>query len=95
MGIETIFTLQASFPLLARGVKYQDRLQVSNVLQKTGINVNERGSTVYAATQASLTNKFGGDYEFRADHPFMFIIEDESTKTLLFAGKVTNPLSNS
>jgi len=95
LGIESIFTLHASFPLLARGIKYQDRLQVSSVLQKTGINVNEKGSTVYAATQVSLTNKFGGDYEFRADHPFMFIIEDESTKTLLFAGKVTNPLVSS
>lgn len=91
MGIKTIFTNQASFPLLVRGSAYQDRLVVSNVLQKTGISVNEKGSTVYAATVVSLTNKFGGDYEFRADRPFMFMIEDETTGTLLFSGKVTNP----
>lgn len=89
--METIFTSKASFPLLARGANVQDRLQVSQVLQKTGINVNEKGSTVYAATQISLSNKFGNDYEFRADHPFLFLIEDESTNTLLFAGKVISP----
>lgn len=86
-----MFTNQASFPLLARGMDVQDRLQVSSVLQKTGIDVNEKGSTVYAATQISLTNKFGGEIEFNADHPFLFLIEDETTGTLVFSGKVIKP----
>lgn len=91
LGIEKIFTNRASLPLLARGNGVQDRLQVSQVLQKAGIDVNERGSTAYAATQITLTNKFGGDYEFRADHPFFFLIQDENTGTVLFAGKVVSP----
>jgi len=91
LGIRNIFTNKASLPLLARGNGVQDRLQVSQVLQKAGIDVNERGSTVYAATQITLTNKFGGDYEFRVDRPFFFLIQDESTGTVLFAGKVVNP----
>lgn len=86
-----MFTNQASFPLLQRGSAVQDRLQVSNVLQKTGIEVNEKGTTAYAATQVSLTNKFGGDIEFIADRPFLFMIEDETTGTLIFSGKVTHP----
>lgn len=86
-----MFTLQASFPQLVRGSAVQDRLQVSNVLQKTGIEINEHGSTAYAATIASLVNKFGGNIEFNADRPFLFLIEDETTGTLIFSGKVTRP----
>lgn len=86
-----MFTLQASFPQLVRGQAVQDKLQVSSVVQKTGIDVNEKGSTVYSAAVATLVNKFGGEVEFIADHPFIFTIEDESTGTLLFTGKVVNP----
>lgn len=86
-----MFTLQASFPQLVRGNVVQDRLQVSNVLQRTGIEVNEKGSTAYAATVVSLVNKFGASLEFNADHPFLFLIEDETTSTLIFSGKVTKP----
>lgn len=86
-----MFTLQASFPQLVRGNVVQDRLQVSNVLQRTGIEVNEKGSTAYAATIVSLVNKFGANIEFNADRPFLFLIEDETTSTLIFSGKVTKP----
>lgn len=91
LGIRQMFTLQASFPQLVRGNVVQDRLQVSNVLQRTGIEVNEKGSTAYAATVVSLVNKFGASLEFNADHPFLFLIEDETTSTLIFSGKVTKP----
>jgi len=91
LGIKQMFTMQASLPLLARGSGVENRLQVSNVLQKTGIDVNERGSTIYAATQISLSNKFGAEHDFIADRPFLFLIEDETTGTLLFSGKVTKP----
>lgn len=39
-------------------------------------------------------DKFGGGeevVEFIADHPFLFFIEEETAKTTLFVGKVTNP----
>lgn len=72
-------------------MRVTNRLQVSQVLQKAGIDVNERGSTVYAATEVTLTNKFGIDYEFHAVHPFFFLIQDETTGNILFSGKVVNP----
>lgn len=66
---------------------------MSKILQKAGIYVNERGSTVYAATEVMIVNKFGGDMttEFIANRPFLFFIEDETTGTILFSGKVTSP----
>lgn len=93
IGIKSIFTNEASLPALARGAAVAGRLQVSKILQKAGIFANERGSTVYVATEVSIINRFGGDStrEFIANRPFIFIIEDETTGTLLFAGKVTDP----
>ena len=32
-----------------------------------------------------------GPVEFRADHPFIFFIENEQTGQILFMGKVGNP----
>lgn len=86
-----MFTLQASFPQLVRGSSVQDRLQVSNVLQKTGIEINEEGSTAYGATVASIVNKIGVEIEFKADRPFLFFINDETTGTLIFSGKFVRP----
>lgn len=86
-----MFTFQASFPQLVRGNLVQDRLQVSNVLQRTGIEVNEEGSTAYAATIASIVNKIGVEIEFDADRPFLFFIIDETTGTLIFSGKFVQP----
>lgn len=93
IGIKEMFTTQASFPLLARGAAVQDRLQVSNVIQKAGLIVDERGSTAFAATEVSLVNKFGDDglKDFVANQPFIFVIEDERTGAILFSGKVQDP----
>lgn len=93
LGISQIFTSDASLPSLARGQGLQNRLQVSNVLQKAGIFVDEKGSTAYAASEVSLVNKFGDDefVMFNANHPFLFAIEDETTGAILFTGKVVDP----
>lgn len=39
-----------------------------------------------------LTSKFGEHtVEFNATHPFLFFIEDETTNTIVFVGRVVNP----
>jgi serine protease inhibitor len=38
-----------------------------------------------------VRNKFGGDVYFHAKHPFMFFIQDETTGTVIFVGKLKNP----
>lgn len=43
---------------------------------------------------AEIMDKFGGEEEtvqFNVDRPFLFFIQEESVKTTVFVGKVTNP----
>uniref|UniRef100_A0A2M4AG12 Putative serine proteinase inhibitor n=1 Tax=Anopheles triannulatus TaxID=58253 RepID=A0A2M4AG12_9DIPT len=93
IGIREIFSVNASLPLLARGVGARNEVRVSRIFQKAGITINELGSEAYAATEIQLVNKFGGDgvQIFNANRPFIFFIEDETLGTMLFAGKVEDP----
>lgn len=74
-----------------RGAQVQDRLRVSNILQKIGIEINEKGSISFEGSDVSLTGRFT-ELEFKADRPFLFLIEDETTGAIVFAGKVTHPI---
>lgn len=88
-----MFTFQASFPVLASGSSVSDRLQVSGVLQKTGILVNEKGSTAIGDVHRvpNIDHKIGADIEFKVDRPFLFFIIDDTTGTLIFSGKFMRP----
>ncbi|XP_054005650.1 uncharacterized protein LOC128890802 isoform X1 [Hylaeus anthracinus] len=91
LGIRDIFDDTATLTGIARTKKTSRHLKVSDILQKTGIEVNENGTTAYAATEVDLVNKMGEE-TFYADHPFIFYIEDESTGTILYMGKMVDPL---
>ena len=91
LGIRDIFDDTATLTGIARTKRTSRHLKVSDIVQKTGIEVNENGTTAYAATEVQLGNKIG-DQSFHATHPFLFYIEDESTGTILYVGKMTNPL---
>jgi serine protease inhibitor len=43
LGIKDIFENNATFPLLARGGTSEGKLKVSNIIQKSGIVVDEQG----------------------------------------------------
>lgn len=93
LGISEVFTNRASLPQLSGGLN--ETLQVSKILQKAGIEVNEKGTLAFAATEIQLVNKFGIDdnpIEFIAERPFMFYIKDEESDALLFVGKVQDPM---
>lgn len=95
LGVRQAFEETASFPGIARGQLLHQRLRVSKVLQRSGIEVNELGSVAYSATEIALVNKFGEDTdvtsEVIANKPFLFFIQDEPTRQLLFTGRVSNP----
>jgi serpin B len=58
--------------------------------QGTNITVAEAPKKIVEKTISSAAAAC-----FNADHPFVFIIQDNSTSGLLFLGKVVNPLSSS
>jgi serine protease inhibitor len=94
LGIRDIFTNYANLPAFARGAEVEGRLKVSNILQKAGITVDESHTETEVEPRVQLADRFmrNGTKDFRADHPFLFFIEDETVGTLLFVGKVTNPV---
>jgi len=68
-------------------------LYISNVLHKAYVSVDEQGTEAAAATAiivgaASLPTKVA---EFTIDRPFIFLIRDNPTGTILFVGRVMNP----
>ncbi|MCH91675.1 serpin-ZX [Trifolium medium] len=75
-----------------------EELFVSNIIQKSFIEVNEEGTTAAAATIV-VSAKLKSPYrripthiDFVADHPFLFMIRDDFRGTILFTGQVLNPL---
>ncbi|XP_067621668.1 serine protease inhibitor 27A-like [Eurosta solidaginis] len=92
LGVVDIFTEKAELTVMVEN--RDSRLMVTNILQKSGIDVNEHGTEAYAATEVEIVNRFGGsEYieEFIVNRPFLFFIEEERAGNILFAGKVKNP----
>ncbi|PRQ33657.1 putative Serpin family protein [Rosa chinensis] len=69
------------------------------IVHESVIEVDENGTTAAAATCGQLCFSSGKHYEpkekvdFVADHPFMFLIRENMTGTVLFMGQVLNPLA--
>lgn len=76
------------------GMSTQERLFLSAVVHKAFVDVNEEGTEAAAATavEAKATSEQPEKpVEFRADHPFVFLIRDNQTSTILFLGRLVNP----
>lgn len=64
---------------------------VSNIVHKAVIEVDEAGTVAAAASGASLTfNSIS--QQFYVNRPFVFVIVEKMTNTLLFCGQVRNPM---
>lgn len=68
-------------------------LFVSFVKQNTFVEVNEEGTEAAAVTTIGIENTSAGDPppQFIVDRPFLFFIREQTTNTLMFAGKVMEP----
>ncbi len=78
------------------GMNGKRNLFLSSVIHKAFIDVNEEGTEAAAATGAiiSLTAAMPRPIPvFRADHPFFFMIQENSSGSILFMGRVINPSS--
>jgi serpin B len=68
-------------------------LFLSAVIHKAFVDVNEEGTEAAAATavEAKSEESIEGPAVFRADHPYVFLIRDNRTCTILFLGRLVNP----
>jgi len=90
MGMRRAFTPQADFS----GITTAEPLQVSFVVHKAFVKFDEEGSEAAAATGVGVklaAAPIEDRFNFRADQPFVFLIRDTKTGSLLFMGRVTNP----
>lgn len=71
-------------------------LYINAVLHKAYVDVYEKGTEAAAATavtmvSSSIVRPVELPKQFRADHPFIFLIRDSTTGSILFLGRVTRP----
>jgi len=62
---------------------------ISAVVHKAFVEVNEAGTEAAAAT--GVVMKASRPPTFRADHPFLFLIRERNTGSILFLGRIVNP----
>lgn len=69
-------------------------LFISDVVHKAFVEVNEEGTEAAASTGIIMrtTSMPAPPATFRADHPFIFLIRENASGTVLFMGRVINPL---
>lgn len=76
------------------GMNGKKNLFISAVVHKAYVDVNEQGTEAAAATAVTMRLTSIGPSQtlvFRADHPFLFLIRDNHSGSILFIGRVMNP----
>jgi serpin B len=78
------------------GATSSGSLFIGAVMHKAFVEVNERGTEAAAATGLAKCAAKGDESPppppvFRADHPFLFLIRDMRSGSILFIGRVMNP----
>eukprot|EP00096_Caligus_rogercresseyi_P011462 TRINITY_DN4506_c0_g1_i1.p1 TRINITY_DN4506_c0_g1~~TRINITY_DN4506_c0_g1_i1.p1 ORF type:complete len:387 (+),score=90.69 TRINITY_DN4506_c0_g1_i1:161-1321(+) len=90
LGLSDMFDDKSDFSGMAGG---PGELYVSKVVQKAVIEVNEEGSEAAAASGMAMMMRCAmiPNPPIRIDHPFAFMIKDNSTGLILFSGRVVDP----
>jgi len=89
MGMPDAFNTKADFS----GMTGNKELFISAVMHKAFVDVNEEGTEAAAATAVTMQLLSYNDPppEFRADHPFLFLIRHNPSGSILFMGRIINP----
>lgn len=88
MGMTDMFTDRANFSGIAEGLK----VKVSEVVHKATLDVDEFGTTAAAATGANIVPLSFQRIPFlKFDRPFMVLIFDTVTNSIVFMGRIVDP----
>jgi serpin B len=91
MGMKQAFTAQADFS----GINGRTDLSISDVIHKAFVTVDETGTEAAAATAVIMHGlamiREPLPVTFTADHPFVYLIVDDQSHAILFAGRLCDP----
>jgi len=92
MGMPIAFTEEADFS----GMTGEKDLFITEVVHKAFVDVSEEGTEAAAATAVIMVAECTvveptPPAVFRADHPFLFMIRDNHSGSILFIGRVVDP----
>jgi serine protease inhibitor len=87
MGMTDVFSAP---PADFSGMDGRKDLAIHEVIHEARVDVRERGTEAAAASVTTESASFA-ETEFVADHPFIFLIRDKQSGSILFIGRVVNP----
>ncbi|MBN2082828.1 serpin family protein [bacterium] len=96
MGITDAFS-PARADLTGMGTSSRGNVFIGEIIHKVSTEVNEEGVGAAAATAVIgydskvMFHEPPERIEFKADHPFIFLIQDTETHAVLFMGRIVNP----
>jgi serpin B len=95
LGMKAAFGPKADFTGMHSS---PEQVYISHVLHKAFVDVNEEGTEAAAATAVVAKNAPSPAPPepklFRADRPFLFLIRDNATGSVLFLGRYTGPVKS-
>jgi serpin B len=89
MGMSAAFTAgEADFS----GMNGRRDFFIGKVIHQAWVEVDEQGTEAAAATAVGMmTTSLERPPVFNANHPFLFMIRDRETGSILFLGRVADP----
>jgi serpin B len=90
LGMEVPFTDAADFSAMTA----EEPVKIGDVIHKAFIGVDEKGTEAAAATAVIIVPTSvgpGNEVQVTVDRPFLFLIRDIPTSSVLFLGRVGNP----
>ena len=89
LGMPIAFSDKADFS----GISGNNELQITDVIHKAFVAVDEEGTEAAAATGVVVGIVSVPLNQLTVDRPFIFLIRDIKTGTIIFVGRVLNPAS--
>ena len=91
LGVTAAFDMTADFS----GIDGEKDLFISSILQKTRLDIDEKGTTAAAATSIGISAKAAlvedPPIEFTVDRPYILLLTDGDTGLTLFAAAIDKP----
>lgn len=86
-GLKSAFTNEADFS----GITKKQPLWIGQLLHKTWIELDEEKTEAAGTTTTTMITGQPSYKIFKADHPFVFFIIDNQSRTVLFMGRYVKP----